>query len=57
MTNHEILNNLRSVDRAIAEQSLEGLIVPQETVDDLQRVARGEMTTSDALKAALARYS
>jgi hypothetical protein len=56
MTDTEILKNQRAVEHAIAQQRLEGLMVPPEVIDDLQRVARGEMTTADALHAAHARF-
>lgn len=56
MTDTEILKNQRAVEHAIAQQRLEGLVVPPETISDLQRVARGEITTAEALHAAHARF-
>jgi len=56
MTNIEILKNQRAVEHAIAQQRLEGLAVPPEVISDLQRVARGEMTTAEALLAAHVRF-
>jgi hypothetical protein len=46
-TEEEIRRNMRDVADAIAQQELEGLTVPQETVDDLKRVARGEIDTDE----------
>jgi hypothetical protein len=45
---------LENVEYAIASQRIEGLTVPPETVEDMRRVARGEMTTDEA-RAALFR--
>jgi hypothetical protein len=45
---------LENVEYAIAAQRMEGLTVPPETVEDMRRVARGEMTTDEA-RAALFR--
>lgn len=39
---------MRAVVHAIAQQELEGLTVPKETVADLERVARGEIDTDEA---------
>ena len=41
---------MRAVARAIAQQELEGLTVPEATVADLQRVARGEIDTAEVLR-------
>jgi Antitoxin VbhA len=57
MTNLEILKNQRAVEHAIAQQRLEGLIVPPEATRDLERIARGEITTAEALRAAHARFA
>ena len=56
LTEHEIAWNLRGVRDAVAQQALEGLTVPPATVHDLERVARGEITSSDALRNAYARF-
>ena len=47
-TEKEIERNMRDVAEAVAQQELEGLTVPKETVADLERVARGEMDTDEA---------
>jgi hypothetical protein len=57
MTASELLKNQRAVEHALAQQRLEGLVVPPEVVSDLQRMARGEMTSADALRNAHARFA
>ncbi len=57
MTQSEILKNQRAVQHAVAQQRLEGLIVPAEALGDLNRVARGEITIADALHAAQIRFN
>jgi len=41
LTDQEIERNMRAVDHAIGQQELEGLKVPEATVADLRRAARG----------------
>lgn len=48
LSEQEIQRNMRDVAHAIAQQELEGLKVPEETVADLHRVARGEIDTDEA---------
>jgi hypothetical protein len=48
LTEQQIQSNMRAVAHAIAQQELEGLTVPKETVADLERVARGEIDTDEA---------
>ena len=50
LTNSEIEENLRAVARAIAQQELEGLKVPESTVEDLRRAARGEISTDEVIR-------
>jgi len=57
MTNAEIARNQRAVEHAVAQQRLEGLIMPPEALDNLQRLARGEMTVAEAISAAHARFA
>jgi hypothetical protein len=38
---------MRAVDHAIAQQQLEGLKVPESTIADLRRAARGEIDTDE----------
>ena len=48
LSEQDIQRNMRAVAHAIAQQELEGLTVPAETVADLERVARGEIDTDEA---------
>lgn len=57
LSEREISWNRRAVRHALAQQALEGLTVPSATVSDLEQVARGEMTTTDALRNAYARFA
>jgi hypothetical protein len=47
LTEQDVQRNLRAVAHAIAQQELEGLKVPETTVDDLERTARGEIDTDE----------
>ena len=57
MTDLEVLRKQRAYDHAVAQQRLEGLALPPEATRDLQRIVLGEMTTTDALIAAHARFA
>ena len=57
MTSAQLKKNMRARDNAIAQQRLEGLAVPPEAVRDLDRIVRGEISTTDALHNAYARYA
>ncbi|MBF0537886.1 MAG: antitoxin [Nitrospirae bacterium] len=57
MTDYEFQRNKRAFDHAIAQQQLEGLMVPPETVADLERVTRGEITTFDVINNLYDRYA
>jgi len=57
VTDSEILKNQRAVEHAIAQQRLEGLTLPPEATRDLHRIAMGEITTAEALRAAHARFA
>ena len=50
LTEQEIQRNLRAVAHAIAQQELEGLKVPESTVEDLRRAARGEIDTDEVIR-------
>ena len=50
LTEHDIERNMRDVAHAIAQQELEGLKVPEPTVADLRRVARGEIDTDEVIR-------
>ena len=56
MTEKDIARNLRAVAHAVAQQELEGLTVPAATLRDLERVARGEISTTDAIRNVYARF-
>ncbi|MDQ6705330.1 MAG: hypothetical protein M3Z85_05120 [Acidobacteriota bacterium] len=50
ITEQELERNMRAVAHAIAQQELEGLRVPESTVGDLQRAARGEIKTDEIIR-------
>jgi hypothetical protein len=50
LTEQEIQRNLRAVAHAIAQQEIEGLKVPESTVEDLRRAARGEIDTDEVIR-------
>ena len=56
LTEAEIERNLRAVTHAIAQQELEGLTVPAETVEDMRRIARGEMSNDDLIRTLYSRF-
>ncbi|MGE0470522.1 MAG: antitoxin VbhA family protein [Nitrospira sp.] len=56
LTEAEIERNLRAVTHAIAQQELEGLTVPPETVEDMRRIARGEMSNDDLIRKLYSRF-
>ncbi|MBF0516548.1 MAG: antitoxin VbhA family protein [Nitrospirae bacterium] len=57
MTNDELQRNKRALDQALAQQRLEGLTVPPETVAELERVTCDEMTTADVISNLYDRYA
>ncbi|OQW47565.1 MAG: hypothetical protein A4C66_06225 [Nitrospira sp. HN-bin3] len=56
LTEADIERNLRAVTHAIAQQELEGLTVPAETVEDMRRIARGEMSNDDLIRKLYSRF-
>lgn len=52
----ELERNMRAVDHGIAQQKLEGLKVPETTVEDLRRAARGEISNDEVLTNIYARF-
>jgi len=50
LSEQAIQRNMRAVAHAIAQQELEGLKVPADTVADLHRVARGEIDTDEVIR-------
>jgi Antitoxin VbhA len=57
MERYQIERNLRDVAAAIHEQELAGLSVPVETIKDLERVARGEINTSEVRRNVMRRIA
>ena len=49
LTKEQLERNMQDVAHALAQQELEGLKVPEATVSDLHRIARGEIDTEEAL--------
>jgi len=49
-TEPHIRRNMRAVAQAIAQQELEGLKVPESTIADLRRAARGEIGTDEVIR-------
>jgi len=49
-TQEDVQRNMRCVAHAVAQQELEGLKVPDATIIDLQRVARGEIDTEEVIR-------
>jgi hypothetical protein len=50
LTEQEVQRNMRAVAHAIGQQELEGLKVPEFTVVDLRRAARGEIDTDEVIR-------
>jgi hypothetical protein len=50
LSEEDIGRNLRAVAHAIAQQELERLTVPEETIADLHRAARGEIDTNEVIR-------
>jgi hypothetical protein len=50
LTERDVQRNMRAVAHAIAQQELEGLKVPEFTIADLHRVARGEIDTEEVIR-------
>ncbi len=57
LSNKELNANKRAFEHAVAQQALEGLTVPKAALDDMKRAAKGEITTSEAIRNAHARFS
>lgn len=57
LNRQEIIRNLAAVENAVAQQRLEGLEVPQETIEDLRRVAHGEINIEEGIKNAYRRFA
>ena len=57
LSEQEIQHNLRAVAHAVAQQEPEGLKVPESTVDDLRRAARGEIGTDEVIRNIYRRFN
>ena len=57
LTEAEIQRNMRAIAHAIAQQELEGLKVPESTVEDLRRAARGEIDTQEVIRNIYRRFN
>lgn len=53
----ETRRNLKAVENAVAQQRLEGLVVPPEVIEDMQRAARGEIAIEDGIKMTYQRFA
>ena len=56
LTEADIERNLRAVTHAVAQQELEGLTVPAETVEDMRKIARGDMSNDDLIRKLYSRF-
>jgi hypothetical protein len=58
MAKEEQINwNLRAVENAVAQQRLEGLEVPADVVEEMKRVARGEIEIEEVIRNTLRRFT
>jgi len=56
LTEADIQRNLDAVDHAVAQQALEGLTVPAETLEDMRKIARGDMSNDDLIRKLYSRF-
>jgi hypothetical protein len=56
LTEADIQRNLDAVDDAVAQQALEGLRVPAETVEDMRKIARGDMSSDELIRKLYRRF-
>ena len=56
LTETDIQRNLRAVDHAVAQQELEGLKVPESSVANLRRIARGEIQSDEEKRNIYSRF-
>jgi hypothetical protein len=57
ISERQLERRMLAVENAVAQQELEGLTVSLEALEDLRRVARGEMTAEQAIANVHARLS
>jgi hypothetical protein len=48
---------LRAVENALAQQRIEGLTVPPETVEAMRKVARGEISVEDGIHSTFGKFT
>ncbi len=53
----ETSRNLKAVDNAIAQQTLEGLEVPPDVVEEMKRAARGEIEIEEGIRNTVRRFT
>ena len=53
----QISNNLKAVANAVAQQTLEGLEVPPDVVEEMKRAARGEIEIEDGIRNTIRRFT
>ena len=52
----KISQNLKAVENAVAQQRLEGLEVPPEIIEEMNRAARGEIEIEEGIRNTLRKY-
>lgn len=58
MTREETISrNLKAVANAVAQQTLEGLQVPLDVVEEMKRAARGEIKIEEGIRNTLLRFT
>lgn len=58
MTREQKINrNLKAVENAVAQQTLEGLQVPPEVVEEMKRAARGEIEIEEGIRNTVRRFT
>ena len=53
----QISHNLKAVANAVAQQTLEGLEVPPDVVEEMKRAARGEIEIEDGIRNTIRRFT
>ncbi|MGC8490707.1 MAG: hypothetical protein ACP5SH_03105 [Syntrophobacteraceae bacterium] len=53
----KISQNLKAVENAVAQQRLEGLDVPPEIVEEMNRAARGEIEIEEGIRNTVRRFT
>ncbi|MDY0389285.1 antitoxin VbhA family protein [Desulfobulbus oligotrophicus] len=52
----QISHNLKAVENAVAQQTLEGLEVPPDVVAEMKRAARGELEIEEGIRITVRRF-